>query len=139
MSFSLLGALLFLLLHRRGAVGRRPGGAERHQGQHSPSPPGLLNLHPTTGLWGLGRAGAEPCLGVRGGQEDGRQSPAPHTFPMRLIRQGPGQHGCPHLRRFLRLDFFFFFLPRAGSGARSPSHEGLRRGDKAKQGFKINA
>ena len=64
------------------------------------------------------------------------RAPTPHTFP---IRQGLGQHGRPHLRRFLRLDFFFFFFPRAGSGARSPSHEGLRKGDKAKQDFKMNS
>lgn len=50
------------------------------------------------------------------------------------------RHGHHHLLRFLRLDFFFFFFPRAGSGARSPSHEGLRRGEKqANKIIKIKA
>lgn len=82
-SFSFLGALLLLLLHRGGAVGGRPGGAKGCQGLHGPlTPSGPSRPVPSPGSR-PGGLRAEPQPSVRGGRQHGGASlgllTGPHT------------------------------------------------------------
>lgn len=82
-SFSFLGALLLLLLHRGGAVGRRPGGAKGCQGLHGPLTPSEPSRPAPSPGSRPGGLRAEPQPSVRGGRQHGGASlgllTGPHT------------------------------------------------------------